>query len=189
MKALRTLIAGVFFSMLLIFSHASASFAEEMEHKAADVQSLRDGAAALKAINPELSEKLSKYADEEANEKEEAEEQEEMEEHEEGNIKLLSDSAAALQASNPQLADSLKKYADKEAAEGQRRKEIKQVETEYYAEWMDLQKDFEKNLRFLFRDAFSICFHQPVLCCKNGIQKSVVGYARFTYGWNRRHWI
>ena len=118
MKVLRTLIAGIFFSMLLMFSHASASFAEEMEHKAADVQSLRDGATALKAVNPELSEKLSEYADKEANEKEEAEEEEEMEEDEEGNIKLLNDSAAALQASNPQLADSLKKYADKEAAEG-----------------------------------------------------------------------
>ena len=119
---LRALIAGVFFSMLLMFSHASASFAEEMEHKSADVQSLRDGAAALKAANPELSEKLSKYAEKEANEKEEAEEKEEMEEHEEGNIKLLNDSAAALQASNPQLSEALKKYADNESKEGKEEK-------------------------------------------------------------------
>ena len=122
MKVLRTLIAGVFFSMLLMFSHASTSFAEGMEHKQADVQSLRDGATALKATNPALSEKLSKYADKEANEKEEAEEKEEMEEHEEGNIKLLNDSAAALQASNPQLSEALKKYADNESKEGEEEK-------------------------------------------------------------------
>jgi hypothetical protein len=117
MKVLRMLIAGVFFSMLLVFAHANTSFAEENEHSKADIQSLRDGAAALKAINPDLSEKLGKYADKEANEKGESEEKEEMEEHEEGNIKLLNDSAAALQASNPQIAESLKKYAEHEAEE------------------------------------------------------------------------
>ena len=122
MKVLRTLIAGVFFSMLLMFSHANVSSAEENEHSKADIQSLRDGAAALKAVNPELSEKLGKYADKEANEKKEAEEKEEMEEHNEGSIKLLNDSAAALQVSNPKLSESLKKYAEHEAEEGKEKK-------------------------------------------------------------------
>ncbi len=76
MKTLKSLAVGLIFSLALVFAPAGASFAEEMEHGKGDIQMLRDAAVALKASNPDLSAKLSKYADREANEKEEAEEYE-----------------------------------------------------------------------------------------------------------------
>ena len=78
MKGLKVLTAAIFFSTLLVLSHPTASFAEEKEHSESDIQMLRDAATALKASNPDLSEKLSQYADREAREeKEEKEEDEE----------------------------------------------------------------------------------------------------------------
>ena len=115
MKTLKMLVIGLLFSTLSVFSHAAVSYADE--HSKQDIQTLKDAATTLKATNPDLSDKLSKYADKEAGEKGEAEEKEEGEENEQGNIKLLNDAASALQASNPQLANSLKQYADKEAQE------------------------------------------------------------------------
>ncbi len=79
MKTLKTLALGVLFSLLLVFAHSGVWFAEHEEHGKDDIQMLRDAATALKAANPDLSAKLSKYADREANEKEEAEEYEKNE--------------------------------------------------------------------------------------------------------------
>ena len=77
MKMLRVLMAGIVLSAMLIFPHSTAVFAYEEEHSQGDIQMLRDAASALKATNPDLSEKLSQYADREA--KETAEEEEEDE--------------------------------------------------------------------------------------------------------------
>ncbi len=75
MKTLKILMAVIFLSAMFVFSHG-LSYAHE-EHSDADIQMLRDSATALKVTNPDLSEKLSKYADREAKE-----ESEEAEEHE-----------------------------------------------------------------------------------------------------------
>ncbi len=77
MKTLRILMAVIFLSAMFVFSHQGFSYAHEEEHSQADIQMLRDSAAALKVTNSDLSEKLSKYADREAKE-----ENEEAEEHE-----------------------------------------------------------------------------------------------------------
>ena len=77
MKTLSVLMAGIVLSALLVFSHSTTVFAYEEEHGQGDIQMLRDAASALKATNPELSEKLTQYADREA--KETAEEEEENE--------------------------------------------------------------------------------------------------------------
>ncbi len=77
MKTLRVLMAAIFLSAMFVFSHQGFSYAHEEEHSKGDIQMLRDAAAALKITNPDLSEKLSKYADREAKE-----ESEEAEEHE-----------------------------------------------------------------------------------------------------------
>ena len=78
MKTLRILMAVVFLLALFVFSNLKLSYAhEEGEHTKGDIQMLRDAATALKATNPDLSDKLSKYADREA--KEVAEEEEENE--------------------------------------------------------------------------------------------------------------
>ncbi len=76
MKSFKMVVTGLVFSLFLVFAHAGLSFAEHEEHSTDDIKTLKDAAAALKASNPDLSEKLNKYADREANEKEEAEEYE-----------------------------------------------------------------------------------------------------------------
>ena len=77
MRTLSVLMAGIVLSALLVFSPSTAAFADEEEHSQSDIQMLRDAASALKATNPDLSEKLTQYADREA--KETAEEEEENE--------------------------------------------------------------------------------------------------------------
>ncbi len=79
MKSLRALVTGLVFSLFLVFAYAGISFAEHEEHSADDVKMLKDAAVALKASNPDLSAKLSAYADREAKEREEAEEYEKNE--------------------------------------------------------------------------------------------------------------
>ncbi len=76
MKTFRVLMAVIFLSAMFVFTHPGFSYAHEEEHSKGDIQMLRDSAMALKATNPDLSEKLSKYADKEAEESEEAEEHE-----------------------------------------------------------------------------------------------------------------
>ncbi len=76
MKTLSALLIGLTLTGTLVFSHASTSFAEEAEHGPADIQVIKDAAAALKVSNPELSEKLTKYADREEKEMKEEEENE-----------------------------------------------------------------------------------------------------------------
>ena len=77
MKTLNVLMAGIVLSAMLVFSHSAAVFAHEEEHSQGDIQMLRDAAVALKATNPDLSEKLTKYADREAEEGTEEEEENE----------------------------------------------------------------------------------------------------------------
>ena len=78
MKTLRNLLAVLMLFSVAIFSQSAVSLAHEDEHDKADLQMLRDAATALKASNPDLSEKLSKYADQEEKEgKEDADEDEE----------------------------------------------------------------------------------------------------------------
>ena len=117
MKLLKGMVLGLFaasFVMLL----SSVSFAEE-KNPEAFVKLLKDSAMALQQSNPALSDKLIKFAKEEAKEKMEKEEKNEAEEtkepkgmkgHEEEHMKLLKDAAAALQQSNPDLTAELTKY-------------------------------------------------------------------------------
>ena len=104
MKTLKIVKVGLLFSGLLFFAFAAISFADE--HSPQEIQKLKDAASALKTSNPDLSDRLSKYADKEAAEEDERE-----------NVGLLNSAASALQQSNPNLADTLKKYAEKEAQE------------------------------------------------------------------------
>ena len=115
MKILETLITGALLSTMVLFGSAAVSFADG--HSPAEIQTLKDAATALQVSNPDLASQLSRYADKETGEKEEAEEEEEAEENGAANIKLLQDSAAALKSSNPALADALTKYADRETDE------------------------------------------------------------------------
>ncbi len=68
MKTLRNLTVIFGLVMLAFLYQPAASFAHEGAHSEADIQMLRDAATALKATNPDLSEKLSKYADQEEGE-------------------------------------------------------------------------------------------------------------------------
>lgn len=115
MKTLKTFTTGFLFLTLLVWGHAAISLAAE--HSPSEIETLKNAATALKASNPDLSDKLNQYADKEAIEKGGTQEREEAEENEGASIKLLNDAAAALQPSNPQLADGLKKYADQESQE------------------------------------------------------------------------
>ena len=113
MKGIKIFLGGVLLSMLVFLGSSTVSCAAE--HEKQDIQMLKDAAAALKTINPHLSNKLSKQADLEA--KEEATGKEIGEMNEGGKIKLLNDSSAALKQVNPKLADALTKYAKEEAQE------------------------------------------------------------------------
>lgn len=115
MKSLKLFWTSALVATLVFLGGSAVSFADE--HGKEEIQSLQDAAAALKISNPDLSDRLGKYADKEAGEKGEAEEKGEGGENREANMKLLQDSAKALEASNPQLAGALTKYAAKEAEE------------------------------------------------------------------------
>ncbi|HTL48976.1 MAG TPA: hypothetical protein VL688_13020 [Verrucomicrobiae bacterium] len=101
----------IFFLMLVFFGWPAVSYAHD--HTAQEIQTLKDGAAALQSTNPELSGRLKEFANAEANERGEEEEDEEADQ----NVALLNDAAAALQGSNTQLAEALKAYAAKESQE------------------------------------------------------------------------
>ncbi len=118
MKRLKILASAALVGTMAFCSLSASSYAEEHPNK--EIQTLRDAAVALKSVNSDLSDRLSQYADKEANEKAEAEEKEEAEENKSADVKLLQDSAAALKASNPRLADEVAEYADKEAKEGEK---------------------------------------------------------------------
>ena len=75
MKTFVTLTAGIFLAAFLVFSKAPVSWADG--HSPAEIQMLKDAAAALKATNPDLSEKLSKFAEKEAKETDEDDEENE----------------------------------------------------------------------------------------------------------------
>ena len=79
MKTLRVLMAAIFLSAMFAFSHLGLSYAQE-EHSEEDIQMLWDAAMALKVTNPDLSEKLSEYADREAEETEATEATDETDE-------------------------------------------------------------------------------------------------------------
>jgi hypothetical protein len=71
MNTLRTLVVGFVIAAFLALAPSGISLAKErwMEHhRKADIQVLRDAAEALKTINPELSQKVMMYADQEEDE-------------------------------------------------------------------------------------------------------------------------
>ncbi len=100
---------------------ASTSFAAEGKEQA-KIKTLSAAAMALQQSNPGLAAGLTKFADQEATEKEQKNEGEKEPEgsQEEGmnkdhakHIKLLRDSAVALKQSHPELALSLFQMADR----------------------------------------------------------------------------
>ncbi len=139
MKSLKTMMMGLAATGVIVLL-SSVSFANEAQDQA-KIAVLNDAAAALVKSNPELSQSLTKFALQEATEKEEKSEGKKEAEgaKEEGihkgyaeHIKLLRDSAAALKQSHPQLALSLLQMADrsekkmmKKAAEEKNEKEDK----------------------------------------------------------------
>ncbi len=124
MKSLKSLFAVVTVcgavALLSGVSSAEMGSGAGKAHHQAQVKLLQDSAAALQTSNPDLAKKLSAWATDEMNEKEEKG-HEEMEgkaekksdEEHQARLKLLKDSAAALQASHPDLAKDLTKKANK----------------------------------------------------------------------------
>ena len=155
MKLLRSFVVGLF-AAGLVAVFASVSFAavqqaqpvaaknmhkgkvwteaEKKEHELAQIKLFNDAATALQKTNPDLSAGLTKYANEEAQEKEGKAEKEELEgkaekdmgERAVANLKLLRDAASALQTSNPTLAAALTKTADQHAKRIEMKKEGKE---------------------------------------------------------------
>lgn len=131
MKSLRTMMLGLIaVGVFAVFS--SISYAAEAQEQA-KVKILNDSAAALQQLNPGLAASLTKFANEEATEKQEKNEgnkeqegtkEEGMMNKVMGHIKLLRDSASALKQSNPALALSLMQMADR----SEQRMENKQQE-------------------------------------------------------------
>ncbi len=102
-------------------SFSGISYAHK-ENKEAFIKLLNSSATALQASRPDLAAGLTKWSNDEANEKEKDEKKElegkaekEMHANREAHLKLLKESAAALQASNPSLAADLTKTANRKA--------------------------------------------------------------------------
>ena len=118
MKSLKSLFMGLAVTGAIILL-SSASFADEGKEQA-KIKGLNEAAAALQQSNPTLAAGLTKFANEEAAEKEEKNEKKESEGiKEEGmkkqhaeHIKLLRDAGAALKVAHPELAISLLEMAD-----------------------------------------------------------------------------
>lgn len=120
MKLLKMMRIGLVVTGAVILL-SSISFAKEGKEQA-KIQSLNDAATALVKSNPDLAQRLTKFALQEATEKvgknKEGKESEgimengmmkERMEH----IKILRDSASALKATNPDLALTLMQMADR----------------------------------------------------------------------------
>jgi len=139
MKSLRNAFV-IFLAVVSVGSFAGVSFAHE-EHHEAFVKLLNDSAAALQSSHPDLAAGLTKFSNEEANEKEEkgekkeleGKEEDEMHEHRAAHLKLLRDSAAALKASHPDLAADLTKKADRNEKKIKKHKEGKEDSKEMEA--------------------------------------------------------
>jgi hypothetical protein len=95
------------------------ALAAHMEHGKKEIKLLKDSAAALSSISPDLSGRLKEYAAKETEETEKSEAAR-SESSAKDDIKLLKDSAAALKSTRPDLAKGLKKFADKESREAKR---------------------------------------------------------------------
>ncbi len=101
-------------------SSAEMGAGARKDHHQAQIKLLQDSAAALQTSNPELGTKLSAWAADEMNEKEDKG-HEEMEgktekksnEDHQSRLKLLRDSAIALQTSHPDLATGLTNQANR----------------------------------------------------------------------------
>ena len=114
MKVLKFMLLGMFFACLVV----PMLFAKDM-HGQKKIKLLNDAATALQSSNPDLAAKLTAYANEEANEKDEgkkemegvaeADKKTQQVEH----IKLLRDAAEALKATKPKLAARLTKMANR----------------------------------------------------------------------------
>jgi hypothetical protein len=120
MKLLRKVFLGIaVLAMAICVSHVS--FAQEKCHKGkenheAKIKLLQDSAAALAKSNPELAQKISDYANEEA------QEARDWKTKHEANVKLLKDASAALAQSNPDLAKQLQ-----EISEGTHKKDVQGI--------------------------------------------------------------
>ncbi len=132
MKLVKGWMLGLF-ALGLVVLLSSTSFAEK-GHEQRKIKLLNDAAEALKQSNPQLADGLTKFANEEAAEKEEKDDKKkEAEETKENNekqhaehIQLLKDSAAALQSSHPELAEHLTKMANHMMKRMEEKKEDKE---------------------------------------------------------------
>ena len=120
MKSLKTMMTGLVVTGAVVLL-SSISFGAEGKGQV-KIKNLNDAAVVLQQSNPGLAAGLTKFANQEAVEKEEKNEEKKEPEgtKEEGmkkghveHIKLLRDSAAALKQSHPELALSLSEMADR----------------------------------------------------------------------------
>ena len=120
MRLLKGMVMGLAVTGFMVLL-SSASFADEGHHGKDKIKLLNDSAAALMKSNPDLAASLTKYATEEAAEKEEkgkdkkeleGAQEEQMKARRAEHMKLFKDSAAALEKSNPDLAKHMSTMAD-----------------------------------------------------------------------------
>jgi hypothetical protein len=120
MKSLRIMMVGFVVTGAIVLL-SSASFADEAQDQA-KIRMLNDAAVALVKSNPDLAQRLTKFALQEATEKVDKNEvkkepegikEEGMKKERVEHIKLLRDSAATLKQSQPELALSLLQMADR----------------------------------------------------------------------------
>ncbi len=144
MKSFKIMLMGLMVAGAVTLLTA-VSFAEKGEVEV-KVKTLNDAAAALQKSNPELAFSLTKFANEEAAEKEDKnEDKKEPEGKEEGmskdhvgHIKLLRDSATALKQANPGLSLSLFEMADR--SEKNRMRDEKDEKNEKEDEDTDIKR-------------------------------------------------
>src|SRR5438046_697977 len=98
-------------ALTLIFGVAYPAFAD---HSAKELKVLNDSATALSSVNPDLSGRLSQFAQKESTEKES---DERVEAGHSGDVQLLTQAADALNGARPDLAKGLRRYAGKESRE------------------------------------------------------------------------
>lgn len=96
----------------LIFTLAPAVAFAVQDPSAKQLKLLNDSATALSSSNPDLSQRLTQFAQKESTEKPG---NEVAEGPQSGDVPLLQQSAEALQASRPDLAQGLRQYADEES--------------------------------------------------------------------------
>jgi hypothetical protein len=125
MKPLKILMVGLFAGGVIVLL-SSVSLAGDAQDQV-KVKMLNDAAIALVKSNPDLAQRLTNFAIEEATEKEEKNDTDDTDDtketgnmkadekmkHREEHIKLLRESASALKTTNPELALTLMQMADR----------------------------------------------------------------------------